>query len=58
MILDAAGEGIYGLDLQGITTFINPAAANLLGWKPSEMIGQPQHKLIHYAKHDGKHYPV
>jgi signal transduction histidine kinase len=31
-ILDCAGEGIYGLDLAGVTTFANPAAARMVGW--------------------------
>src|SRR5256885_12297142 len=35
----SAGEGIYGLDLQGRTTFINPAAAKLTGWKVEELLG-------------------
>ena len=32
LILSAAGEGIYGLDLNGFTTFCNPAAAEMIGW--------------------------
>src|SRR5439155_536559 len=32
-ILNSAVEGIYGLDLQGGTTFVNPAAAKITGWK-------------------------
>ena len=35
LILEAAGEGIYGLDTEGVTTFVNPTAARLLGW-PAE----------------------
>jgi DNA-binding response OmpR family regulator len=41
LILDSAGEGIYGIDLEGRTTFVNPAAARLLGWEGEELIGQP-----------------
>jgi PAS domain-containing protein len=32
LILRCAGEGIYGLDREGLTTFVNPAAAEMLGW--------------------------
>ncbi len=39
-ILNSAGEGIYGLDLQGKTTFVNPAAAKLTGWKVEELAGR------------------
>ncbi|MCH7544461.1 MAG: PAS domain-containing protein, partial [Proteobacteria bacterium] len=36
LILNAAGDGIYGLDLEGRTTFINPAGARLIGWPVEE----------------------
>src|SRR5262249_51951550 len=39
-ILNSAGEGIYGLDLQGRTTFVNPAAAKITGWQVEEMGGK------------------
>jgi two-component system, LuxR family, sensor kinase FixL len=41
-ILNSAGEGIYGLDIQGRTTFVNPAAAKLTGWRVEELIGKPE----------------
>jgi len=31
LILDSAGEGIYGIDRESRTTFVNPAATRLLG---------------------------
>ena len=57
LILSAAGEGIYGLDLKGHTTFCNPAAANMIGWKLDELIGKPQHDILHHKKVDGTPYP-
>ena len=57
LILDAAGEGIYGLDLQGNTTFVNPAAARMIGWEAEELIGKPQHDILHHSKADGTPYP-
>ncbi len=39
-MLNSAGEGIYGLDLQGRINFVNPATAAITGWKPEEMIGR------------------
>ncbi len=56
LILSSAGEGIYGLDKNGNTTFVNPAATEILGWQPEEMIGKPQHGLIHHSKPDGSSY--
>ncbi len=57
LILTSAGEGIYGVDLDGKTTFINPAAAKILGYEPSELIGQPMHALAHHSKLDATPYP-
>ncbi|AUI67300.1 response regulator [Beggiatoa leptomitoformis] len=56
LILEAAGEGIYGLDLTGRTTFINPAAAQMLGYSADELNGLHQHEVIHYARADGSPY--
>ena len=56
-VLNAAGEGIFGVDKDGITTFVNPAAANMLGWEPEELIGRSQHYTIHHTKTDGTPYP-
>jgi len=57
MILESAGEGIYGLDLEGKTTFINPAAAKMIGYEPEELIGKFQHSILHHTKPDGTPYP-
>src|SRR5436309_2153900 len=43
LILETAGEGIYGVDRQGTVTFINPAAAQMLGWEVKALIGQVMH---------------
>lgn len=57
LILASAGEGIYGLDAEGRATFCNPAAAAMMGWSVEEMLGKPQHALIHHTKPDGAPYP-
>ena len=53
LLLNSAGEGIYGIDLHGNTIFVNPAAARMLGWEPEELIGKAQHPIIHHTKADG-----
>lgn len=58
LILNSAGEGIYGLDDQGQVSFINPAASRMLGWEIAEVIGQPMHALIHHSKVDGTPLPA
>ena len=58
LILRAAGEGIYGIDPNGMTMFANPAAESMTGWKPGELIGKPQHVTIHHSHANGAHYPA
>ena len=53
LILDSAGEGIYGIDLEGRTTFVNPAAARLLGWEVAALIGQPLQDIVCHTMRDG-----
>lgn len=55
-ILNSAGDGIYGLDLNGCTTFVNPAAEKMLGFSSDEMLGQSQHSLTHHSRSDGTPY--
>jgi len=47
LILNSAGEGIFGLDGNGIATFVNPSAARMLGWPVEELVGKNLHQLIH-----------
>lgn len=58
LILNSCGEGICGLDLNGNTTFINPAAAKMIGWNAEELIGKNQHDILHHTKPDGTSYPL
>jgi len=58
LILGAAGEGIYGLDAEGRTTFANPAAERILGWSNEDMVGHDAHLLFHHTHADGSHFPV
>ncbi|PCJ15443.1 MAG: Fis family transcriptional regulator [Gammaproteobacteria bacterium] len=57
LILDAAGEGIYGLNCQGETTFLNAAAVDILGWQEQDILGKPIHDIHHHSHADGSHYP-
>ncbi|HWC13490.1 MAG TPA: PAS domain-containing sensor histidine kinase [Actinomycetota bacterium] len=58
LILQSTGEGIYGIDTEGICTFANFACAEMLGYRPEEMVGKNMHLLIHHTKEDGTPYPV
>ncbi|MBF0624579.1 MAG: PAS domain S-box protein [Magnetococcales bacterium] len=56
LILNAAGEGIYGVDRDGRTIFVNRAAAAMTGWQPEELVGRPQHEVWHHSRADGSPY--
>lgn len=58
MLLNSAKDGIYGLDREGNLTFINPAGAAMLCWKPEDLVGRPMHALIHYCRENGTPYPT
>ena len=57
LILDSAGEGIYGLDCEGKITFSNGAATDILGWKIEDVLGQRSHDVHHHSHADGRVYP-
>ena len=57
LILSAAGEGIYGVGVDGRTTFLNPAAEAMLGYTADELVGQDMHSAIHHHRIDGSDYP-
>lgn len=57
LLLDNAGEGIFGLDLQGRTTFLNKAAERITGFTAADILHKKQHDILHHSYADGSHYP-
>ncbi|MEW6164763.1 MAG: diguanylate cyclase [Pseudomonadota bacterium] len=57
LLLDAAGEGIYGVDTDGNISFINPSALAMLGLTEAEALGRNSHELFHDHHLDGSDYP-
>ncbi|MBS1300914.1 sigma 54-interacting transcriptional regulator [Loktanella sp. SALINAS62] len=57
LILNAAGEGIYGVNADGKTTFVNRAAQEMLGWTTQDLLGRDIHTMIHHHHLNGEHYP-
>jgi PAS domain S-box-containing protein len=49
LILNSAEEGIYGIDNEGIITFVNPAAAQMIGKDQAEIIGKGHHEVFRHA---------
>ncbi|MED5490654.1 MAG: sigma 54-interacting transcriptional regulator [Pseudomonadota bacterium] len=58
LLLSAVGDGIYSIDSEGLATYVNPAAARMLGWEVDQMIGKNIHRIHHHSHADGSHYPV
>jgi PAS domain S-box-containing protein len=58
MILETLGEGVFGTDLDGISTFMNPAGLALLGFSEGEVLGRSAHNLFHHHRADGTRYPL
>lgn len=53
MILDTAGEGIFGVDSKGVMTFANKAAIDMLGFPLETLLNSNHHDLIHHTRLDG-----
>jgi PAS domain S-box-containing protein len=52
LILNSAGEGICGLDLEGKATFVNPTVGKLTGWPIDELVGKTEREI--FVNHDQK----
>ncbi|MGE3901172.1 MAG: PAS domain S-box protein [Nitrospiraceae bacterium] len=56
LLLNSAWDGICRVDLYGNLTFVNPAAASLLGWRADELLGRSMQKLVRQTRADGTDY--
>lgn len=56
-ILEAVGEGIFGIDRTGRIQFLNPAAQQLLGYSESELLGQDANDLVAFRQSAGQRVP-
>ncbi|MFF7022319.1 PAS domain-containing protein [Streptomyces klenkii] len=57
MILRAAAEGVVGVDTAGKIVLLNPSAAQILGYRASDLGGKELHPLIHHSRPDGTPFP-
>jgi PAS domain S-box-containing protein len=56
LILNSVSEGIFGLDLDGNSTFINPAGAAMFGFSPGEKIDLSYLSMIQQTHSGGNPY--
>ncbi|MEV6590889.1 PAS domain-containing protein [Streptomyces acidicola] len=57
MILRAASEGVVGTDTDGRIVLVNPAAAQILGYRASDLGGRELHTLVLHSREDGSPFP-
>jgi PAS domain S-box-containing protein len=57
-LLQSTDEAIFGIDTDGLCTFINVSGARLLGYERSELLGANMHEVLHHHHADGSEYPV
>lgn len=58
VLVSSVGDGIYGVDLSGRITFVNPSGAKALGYSPDELLGRNAHLDFHGPAADGTPYPL
>ena len=47
LILKAAAEGVFGVNLAGTSTFVNPSAARMIGRRVEDIVGHDIHSVLH-----------
>ncbi len=57
-VMDHMAEGLCALDADGRVTFVNHAAARMLGWTEAELQGQVAHDVMHFQRADGSAFPA
>ena len=58
VVMDTMTEGLFTLDGEGRLTFMNRAAATMLGWSEGELHGRHKHETIHFQYADGTPVPA
>ena len=59
LILNATGEGIFGIDIEGKCIFANRSALMMLGYtSQQDVLGKNNHQLFHHSHADGSDYKI
>lgn len=56
-IFESTSVGVLGVDLDGTPSFVNPAAAKLLGYDKKDLLGTDGHTTWHAKREDGSLFP-
>jgi PAS domain S-box-containing protein len=49
LTMSNVATGVYTLDLQGLVTYVNPAAEKMFGWTNAELLGKKMYDVTHYS---------
>jgi PAS domain S-box-containing protein len=52
VVVKHMAEGLFALDIDGLVTYLNPAASKMLGWAAEELLGKPMHETVHFQTED------
>ncbi|HEY1304231.1 MAG TPA: PAS domain S-box protein [Vicinamibacterales bacterium] len=58
LAMSNVAAGVYTLDLEGLVTYVNPAAESMFGWTMAELLGKKMHDVAHYKHPDGSPFPA
>ena len=58
LAMSNVASGLYTFDLQGLVTYVNPAAEKMFGWTNAELLGKKMHDVTHYKHPDGSPFPA
>jgi len=58
LLLTSVGEGLFGVGVDGLVNFINPAALQMLQYQEADILNKKIHPIIHHTYADGSPYPV
>ena len=58
LAMNNVAAGLYTVDLNGLVTYVNPAAEAILGWTTAELLGRKMHDMTHYKHPDGTLFPA
>jgi len=57
-IAENATSCLFMMDLNGIATYMNPAAKTVTGYELAELASAPFHDVLHHDRPDGRIYPA
>ena len=57
-LLQSTDEAIFGMDADGLFTFINASGTRLIGYERNDLLGKNVHDVLHHHHADGSPYPI